>query len=287
MRKMPLASLVVLMSLAVGGQLATAQEASSEGEPTSDPTYEVFLPPEVMSDRLERVNTGGLTVEPGVRAIVGADVEAIRGRLLYVESGQIELTPMVDSPVWQDGVTQGGATGTAPAGEAAVLDTGELIFLPVIAPTDVDPDATIGIANPGSEPAVLRGFHGHSGGGNDVWPEGVAINEGFVEARDVDLMDTLMADGAVFRSTFVTAPAGASVPLDDSALFTMVDVYEGKVKRTATGPDGVAPPFWNSIKGGYLPVDPDWTYELVVDGDDQAVLNITTVLPAGSAELTE
>ena len=62
MRKMPLASLVVLMSLAVGGQLATAQETSSEGEHTSDPTYEVFLPPEVMCERLERVNTGGLTV---------------------------------------------------------------------------------------------------------------------------------------------------------------------------------------------------------------------------------
>lgn len=287
MRKIALASAAVLVSLTVGGQLATAQEASGEGETTPEAAYEVFVPPEVMSDRLERVNTGGLTVEPGVQAIVGADIEAMRGRLFYVESGQIELTPMVDSPVWQDGVTQGKATGTAPAGEAAALDTGELIFLPVIAPTDVDPDATIGIANPGAEPAVLRGFHGHSGGGNDVWPEGVANNEGFVEARDVDLMDSLMADGAVFRSVRLTAPVGASVPLDDSALFTMVDVYDGKVKRTATGPDGVAPPFWNAIKGGYVPVDPDWTFELVVDGDDPAVINITTVLPAGSAELVE
>jgi hypothetical protein len=287
MRRLAFVSAVVLMSSTVGGQSATAQEASGEGALAPEPAYEVFLPPEVMSDRLERVNTGGLTVEPGVRAIVGADIEAMRGRLFYVESGQIELTPMVDSPVWQDGVTRGGATGTVPGGEAVVLDTGELIFLPVIAPADVDPDATIGIANPGSEPAVLRGFHGHSGGGNDVWPEGVANNEGFVEARDVDLMDTLMADGAVFRSTFVTAPAGASVPLDDSALFTMVDVYEGKVKRTAAGPDGVTAPFWNSIKGGYLPVDPDWTFELVVDGDDPAVLNITTVLAAESAKLTE
>lgn len=280
MRRVAMASAVVLLSLTVGGQLATAQEASGEGELTPEPAYEVVLPPEVMSDRLERVNTGGLTVEPGVRATIGADVEPMRGRLFYVESGQVELTPMVDSPVWQDGVTEGGATGTVPGGEAVVLDTGELMFLPVIAPADVDPDATTGIANPGTEPAVLRGFHGHSGGGNDVWPDGVANNEGFVEARNADLMDILMAEGAIFRSTPLTAPVGASLPLDDSALFTMVDIYEGKVKRTATGPEGVSPPFWNSIKGGYLPVDPDWDFDLIVDGDGPAVINITTVLPA-------
>jgi hypothetical protein len=32
---------------------------------------------------LERVDSGGLRVEPGVRAIIGADVELARGRLFY------------------------------------------------------------------------------------------------------------------------------------------------------------------------------------------------------------
>jgi hypothetical protein len=34
----------------------------------------------------ERVSSGGLTVEPGVRAIIGADVELMRGRLFYPQA---------------------------------------------------------------------------------------------------------------------------------------------------------------------------------------------------------
>ncbi len=69
------------------------------------------------------------------------------------------------------------------------------------------------------------------------------------------------------------AVAEAGVP-------TMVDVYDGKVERTATGPDGKAPPFWNPIRGGNLPVSPDWTFALTVAGDSPAVVTTITVLPA-------
>ncbi len=96
-----------------------------------------------------------------------------------------------------------------------------------------------------------------------------------------------MADGATFRSTLLTAPAGFSVPLDDAALFTMVDVYAGRVARTATGPDGEMPPFWNPIKGGYLPQSSDWAFDLEVSGDSPAVVNLLTVLPTALAEPAE
>ena len=44
----------------------------------------------------------------------------------------------------------------------------------------------------------------------------------------------------------------------------MVDVHEGKVERTVTGPEGETPPFWNPIHGGVLTPSPDWTFDLVV-----------------------
>ena len=56
-------------------------------------------------------------------------------------------------------------------------------------------------------------------------------------------MAAILADGATFRSTRLTAPVGSSLPLDPAALFTMVDVHEGKVERTAISPEGETPPF--------------------------------------------
>ena len=284
MRRLWAATAAMLVCLALGGLLAQAREASGEpGEVTAELLFEVTLPPGVMSDELERINTGGLTVAPGVEAVLGTDIEPMRGRLLYVESGEIVVTPMVDSPVWQGGAALGGTPQTVPAGEAVQLAPGDLIFLPVVAASDIVSGATTTIANPGTEPAVLRGFHGHARTGGSpafAWPDGIAENEGFVEASDQDAMAAIMADGATFRATRLTAPVGASLPLDDSAMFTMVDVYDGKVERTVTAPEGYAPPFWNPIKGGFVPASPDWTFDLVVGGDSPAVVHELAVLPA-------
>ena len=113
--------------------------------------------------------------------------------------------------------------------------------------------------------------------------DGISEDEGSAEASDQDAMAAIMADGVTFRSTRLTAPVGSSLPLDDAALFTMVDVYDGKVERTATGPEGGTPPFWNPIHGGVLTSSPDWTFDLVVSGDDAAVVNELAVLPAALA----
>ena len=199
---------------------------------------------------------------------------------MYLESGEIVVTPMVDAPVWQAGAALGGSPVTAPAGEAIRLVPGDLIFLPVVAADDLVPGALTTIANPGTEPAVLRGFHAHArGGGWPGWPTGMADNEGTAEASDQDAMAVIMADGATFRSTRLTAPVGSSLPLDDAALFTMVDIYDGKVERTATGPEGTTPPFWNPIHGGVLTPSPDWTFDLTVAGDGPAVVAEMAVLP--------
>jgi hypothetical protein len=115
----------------------------------------------------------------------------------------------------------------------------------------------------------------------------MADNEGTAEANEQDAMAAVMADGATFRATGLTAPVGASLPLDDNAMFTMVDVYDGKVERTVTGPEGQTPPFWNPIHGGVVALSPDWTFDLVVSGDDPAVVHELTVLPVVPAEPAE
>jgi hypothetical protein len=283
--------LSLLLCLALGGLPSLAQEASSgPDEATTELLFEVTLPPGVMSDELERINTEGLTVAPGVEAVLGTDIEPIRGRLLYVESGEIVVTPMVDSPVWLGGAALSGSRGIAPGGEAVTLVPGDLVFLPVVAASDIVPGATITIANHGTESAVLRGFHAHARSGGlaaFTWPDGITDNEGFAEASDQDAMAVIMADGATFRATRLTASVGSSLPLDPAALFTMVDVYDGKVERTATGPQGKTPPFWNPIKGGVLTQDPDWTFDLVVAGDGPALVAEMAVLPAAVEPTTE
>jgi hypothetical protein len=284
MRRMWAAAAIMVVCLALGGVPVAAQEASGgPTEVTSNVLFEVTLPPGVMSDELERINTEGLTIAPGVEAVLGTDIEPIRGRLLYVESGEIVVTPMVDSPVWLGGAALSGSPGIAPGAEPVTLVPGDLIFLPVVAASDIVSGATTTIANPGTEPAVLRGFHAHAKTGGlaaFAWPDGITDNEGFAEASDQDAMAVIMADGATFRATRLTASVGSSLPLDPAALFTMVDVYDGKVERTATGPEGKTPSFWNSIKGGFMPTSPDWTFDLTVAGDGPALVAEMAVLPA-------
>lgn len=76
---------------------------------------------------------------PGVEAVIGIDNEGIRGRFLYVESGQLKIVPMVDSPIWLDGAALGGFAAIAGAGEEVQLEVGDLIFIPVIAVDDLVP----------------------------------------------------------------------------------------------------------------------------------------------------
>ena len=287
MRTVWAAGAAIVVCLALGGGLAAAQEASpaasGPNEVTPEELFEVTLPPGVMSDQLERINTGGLTIAPGVEVVLGTDIEPIRGRVLYLESGGLVVTPMVDSPVWLGGAALGGSPDIAPAGEAVKLEPGDLIFLPVIAVGDLVPGATITIANLGVEPTVTRGFHAHAYESFPGWPEGITENEGVAEASDQDDLAAVVAGDVTFRSTLLTAPVGSSLPLDDAALFTLVDVYDGKVERTATGPDGTTPPYWNPIHGGVLTPSPGWTFDLTVAGDGPALVTELAVLPAGTA----
>lgn len=73
--------------------------------------------------------------------------------------------------------------------------------------------------------------------------------------------------------TRMTAPGGTSLPLDDAALFTLADVYEGVVQRTADGGDGT-PPFWNPIHGGYLPAGSGF-HGVIYEGPAPAVYDMS------------
>jgi hypothetical protein len=287
MRRLSAVGSVIVVCLALGGLPALAQETSGEPEGlATELLFEATLPPGAMGGYLERINSGGLTVAPGAEAVIGIDNEGMRGRFLYVESGQIAITPMVDSPVWLEGAALGGSAGVARAGEEALLQPGDLIFIPVLAVEDLVPGATIVVVNRGSEPAVTRGFHAHAYESFAGWPEGISDNEGAAEAHYPADLEAAVAGDVTYRLSRTTAPIGSVLPLDDAALFTLVDVYEGKVQRTVSDGDG-SPPFWNPIHGGYLPGGPDWAFELVVDGDGPAVVSEMTVVPVGGTAAPE
>jgi hypothetical protein len=286
MRRMWAAGAAMLVCLTLGGLPALAHGASpaatGPNEVTAELLVEVTLPPGAMGERLERINSGGLIIAPGLEAVIGSDNEAIRGRFMYVESGQLVVSPMVDSPTWQAGTALGGPASIAPAGEAVRLEPGDLIFLPVIPVDDLVPGATITVANPGTVPAETRGFHAHAYESFPGWPDGITENEGFAEANDAEDLAGVVAGDMTFRLTRLTAPVGASLPLDADAIFTLVDVHEGKVQRTVSGNGDGAPPFWNPIHGGVVTPSPGWTFDLVVSGDGPAVVSELAALPAAA-----
>jgi hypothetical protein len=242
-----LAAMIALMVLGgVGGvSMAQAQEAPcAPGDPCDEVLFEVTLPPGAMGDRLERINSGGLIVDPGVEAVMGTDDASV-----------------------------------ARAGEPVQLAPADLIFLPVLAVEDLVPGATIAIANPGSEPAVTRGFHAHAYESFSGWPDGISETEGFAEANDAGDLAAAVAGDLTYRLVRMTVPAGSPVPLDDPARFTLLDVHEGKVQPTVSGGGDEASPFWNPIHGGYLPHVEGRRYDLLVSGEDPASIYAMTVLP--------
>jgi hypothetical protein len=130
---------------------------------------------------------------------------------------------------------------------------------------------------------VTRGFHAHAYESFPGWPDGISETEGFAEANDADDLAAAVAGDLTYRLERMIVPVGSPVPLDDAALFTLLDVHEGKVQRTVSGGGDEAPPFWNPIHGGYLPVVPGRTYDLLVSGDSPAVIYQMVVLPAEGA----
>jgi len=288
--RMSLAGTVILALLGgLGGAVVAAAQSDETGSTdglTSEVLFEVVLPVEALPDQLGKMNTLILTVEPGVEATIGIDNEAMRGRAFYLDSGELIIEPMVDALVWRSDETHRGSPTTVEAAEPTQLAPGDLIFLPAVPFEELHPDAVVGITNPGTEPAVMMGFHTHAaGGGFPGWPRGVAA-QGVAEHADPASMELVMSGETTFRLSRMTADIGTSVPIAEEALFSMIDVLDGKIERTFSGPGGENARTWFAGSGGIVKLAPDVTIDLMSVGDTPAEVLEVAVMPSAATRST-
>ena len=262
--------------------MAQTEESATTDALTSEVLFEVTLPAEAVPERLTKMNTLILTVDPGVEASIGSANEAMRGRALYLDEGELIIEPMADALVWRGDDVLGGSPETVTAATPTELAAGDLIFLPAIPDAALDPDAAVRVQNPGTVPAVTLGFHTHAaGGGFPGWPDGVT-GAGMAEHANPDAMGLVMDGEATFRLSRMTAESGTAVPVSDDAMFSMVEVLDGEVERTLTGAGGDDVRTWQAGQGGVIFRAPEVTIDLVAVSDTPVAMMEVAVVPSAA-----
>jgi hypothetical protein len=100
-------------------------------------------------------------------------------------------------------------------------------------------------------------------------------------------MGLVMADETTFRLSRITAEIGTSVPIAEDALFSMIDVLDGKIERTLNGPGGESVRTWYAGSGGVVKLLPDVSIDLMSVGDAPAEVLEMAVIPTAVEVPTE
>ena len=164
---------MILALLAGPGVAATAQEgqaAAGDESATDEPLFEITIPPALMPTVLGKINLERHELSPGFEASIGIENEAIRGKSLYLDEGELVVTPMVGAPAWRGGEAAGGNPEVAHAGSPVGLSAGDAVhrlsrarFEPGESTTP-DEDAALVLAQ------VESGVLGQSAGGRGGEP---------------------------------------------------------------------------------------------------------------------
>ena len=105
-------------------------DASAQAEAMSDVVWELLIPSEAVPDDFVKLVVEDWTLEPGIdtsgefASVLGN--EALRGRGLVIESGDVAITPATEAMLWRG--AQGDPT-SSPAGEPVRLGSGDAIYL--------------------------------------------------------------------------------------------------------------------------------------------------------------
>ncbi len=216
MRRMWAAVAAIAVSLAFGAP-ALAQDASPV--PAQDEVlYEITVPPEAIPDSLGKIVVDEWTVAPGTDVSIPYDNEGILGRGMYLESGELTVTPAYDALLWTGEAVRGGSPVIAPAGVAVAMTAGDVLLLPAVPRDQLDPAAEVGIANPGTSDAQVFAFHMHWWESFPGWPEGIRSTPGITFGWWDELARVSGGD-TTFRLTRLSAQPGEALPFPDDAAF--------------------------------------------------------------------
>jgi hypothetical protein len=270
----------VLACLGLSGVPALAQDASPAPGVDRDVLFDVTVPVDAMPDELGKINLERQTIAPGMDARIEAGNEAIRGRVLMVDTGELIITPMADAWVWRADVSTGGPGTVAAAGEPVALVTGDVLLIPAIPSDELDPAGAVGIANPGDAETAILGFHMHQlGGVFPGWPTGMS-GIGSPTIDSASAMEAVSAADTAFRMTRLAAQPGAIITPPDEALFTFYHVEDGALEQTTTGPEGTSTRSWLPGWDGTIVAMADVEQSMTVTGDGPAVLLELAVTPS-------
>jgi hypothetical protein len=265
---------MIAMLLSGLGGAVVAQDDPVTVDAVSETAWELPIPVDALPTEFVKLVVEEWTLAPGTdttgdRASVLGN-EALRGRGLVVEGGEWLVTPATDALLWQGTV---GEPEITPAGEALTLVVGDAIFLPAVPDEAVEPEASIGIANPGTEEATALSFHTHQEGGSFYgFPQGLTLGDWDMAAPfDPDAITAFDAADIILRLSRITAAPGTSMTLPDGAILALYHVETGEAGYLV---DDTSLP-WSRGQG--VVSRPDEA--VVVTGADPAVLFELAAIP--------
>ena len=286
--RLSLVGTIILVLLGgLGGTVLTQGESAADVADTSEVLFEVVLPPEVMPTELGKINLEQQTLQPGFDASIGVSNEAMRGRAAYVAEGELRVVPMVDAWLWRAQAATGGPPEVVVAGETAVLSSGDLIYLPAVAAEELDPEAVVGLANPGAVATRFVGFHVHQiGGGFPGWPTGMS-GMAVTSSNEPAALERVMAGDTVFRLSRTTYAPGTAIVPDEGAAMTLAQVESGTVEQATVGPGGEFTMRYGAGAGLPMSVPEGVERTWMALGDDPAVLLELSVIPQAAVPAHE
>lgn len=281
--RLSLAGMVIMVLLGGAGGTALAQDdVSGETEAMSEVVWELAIPNEALPDDFVKLVMEDWTLDPGIdtsgefASVLGN--EALRGRGLVIESGEVDVTPATEAMLWP------GAKGdpeTVLAGEMVRLGVGDAIYLPAIPDADVDKEAPMAFVNPGTEPATARSFHLHQNGGSFYgYLPGIALGPwDMAGGFDATTLEAINRADVVLRLTRMTGAPGALLPAAAAPAFGLYYVEDGHVVRVTSGPGGEFVFDWPAGENGLLSRTEEVDASLRVVGDSDATLFEFAAIP--------
>jgi hypothetical protein len=281
--RLSLSGTIIVALLSGLGGAAVAQDETGASEATRETRLELTIPAAALPTDFVSLVVENWTLAPGTDTTTGSSGvlgnEALRGRGLVVESGGLLVTPATEALLWRD-LT--GEPEMTPAGEALTLAVGEAIFLPAIPDAEVDAEASVGIANPGSEEATAWSFHTHQAGGTfSGYPSGLTLGPWDISAAfDPEAVAAFDGVDAVFRLSRIEGGPGASITLMDPPAFNVYYVESGELTLLTQGPGGEFTSKWSQGWDGPLPWPPEELEQsLAVTSDGPAKVHELAIIP--------
>jgi hypothetical protein len=281
--RLSLAGTVILALLGGMGSSAIAQAEEAELETaTIEVIWELPVPSEALPDDFVKLVIEDWTLAPSTdtaestASVLGN--EALRGRGLVIETGELSVTPATEAMLWR------GTTGDpqmSPAGEPVTLAVGDAIFLPAVPDDEVDRDAPIVIVNAGAGAATARSFHTHQSGGSYLgFPTGLTLGEwNMASDFQAATREALNGVDVVFRLTRTTGQPGAIVPIVAAPAIGLYFVAEGELEQVSSGPGGEITSKWPAGKNGLVPRTEGVEQTLHVVGDQAATVLEFAAIP--------